>query len=343
MEPYRNGKESIGGKMDGAESALTGNGNINGNIDVNIYGNINGNTHGNINGRISAAELKKYKKRSLFAEVWRNYKKNPSAMIALFVVLAIIAIAIVSQFVFDYKTDIVQQNIREKLQPPSLAHPFGTDNYGRDVLVRVLYGAKYSLSVGVVAVIISSVVGITLGLVAGYYGGLAEDLILRFCEIFTGIPSILMGVALMTAFGQSLGVLMMAIGIVYAPMYCRTTRAAVLPVRDEEYIEAARVSGVSDLRIMFSHVLPNALSPIIVQITMGVASAILCASGLSFLGLGVPIPMPEWGSMLSEGRDFMRDYMYLTIFPGLAIMITVLSFNLMGDGLRDALDPKLKE
>ena len=152
-----------------------------------------------------------------------------------------------------------------------------------------------------------------------------------------------MGVALMTAFGQSIGVLMLAIGLVYSPMYCRTTRAAVLPVRDQEYIEAARVAGVGDLGIMFNHVLPNALSPIIVQVTMGIASAILCASGLSFLGLGVPIPMPEWGAMLSEGREFMRDYMYLTIFPGLAIMITVLSFNLMGDGLRDALDPKLKQ
>ena len=194
-----------------------------------------------------------------------------------------------------------------------------------------------------VAVAISCIVGVSLGLIAGYYGGVIEDLILRFCEVFTGIPSILMGVALMTAFGQSIGVLMLAIGLVYAPMYCRTTRAAVLPVRDQEYIEAARVAGVGDLGIMFNHVLPNALSPIIVQVTMGIASAILCASGLSFLGLGVPIPMPEWGAMLSEGREFMRDYMYLTIFPGLAIMITVLSFNLMGDGLRDALDPKLKQ
>ena len=286
---------------------------------------------------------KQYKKRSIAAEVWRNYKKNPSAMIALVLVVIIVFVAIFAQFFYDFKKDIVKQHIKEKFQKPSAEHWFGTDNYGRDVFTRVIYGTKYSLSVGVVAVAISCIVGVTLGLIAGYYGGFIEDLILRFCEVFTGIPSILMGVALMTAFGQSIGVLMLAIGLVYAPMYCRTTRAAVLPVRDQEYIEAARVAGVGDLGIMFNHVLPNALSPIIVQVTMGVASAILCASGLSFLGLGVPIPMPEWGAMLSEGREFMRDYMYLTIFPGLAIMITVLSFNLMGDGLRDALDPKLKQ
>ncbi len=295
------------------------------------------------NKKATDSGQKQYKKRSIAAEVWRNYKKNPSAMIALVLVIIIVFVAIFAQFFYDFKKDIVKQHVKEKFQKPSREHWFGTDNYGRDVFTRVIYGTKYSLSVGVVAVAISCIVGVTLGLIAGYYGGVIEDLILRFCEVFTGIPSILMGVALMTAFGQSIGVLMLAIGLVYSPMYCRTTRAAVLPVRDQEYIEAARVAGVGDLGIMFNHVLPNALSPIIVQVTMGIASAILCASGLSFLGLGVPIPMPEWGAMLSEGREFMRDYMYLTIFPGLAIMITVLSFNLMGDGLRDALDPKLKQ
>lgn len=295
------------------------------------------------NKKATASGQKEYKKRSLAAEVWRNYKKNPSAMIALVLVVIIVFVAIFAQFFYDFKKDIVKQHVKEKFQKPSAEHWFGTDNFGRDVFTRVIYGTRYSLSVGVVAVAISCIVGVTLGLIAGYYGGVIEDLILRFCEVFTGIPSILMGVALMTAFGQSIGVLMLAIGLVYSPMYCRTTRAAVLPVRDQEYIEAARVAGVGDLGIMFNHVLPNALSPIIVQVTMGIASAILCASGLSFLGLGVPIPMPEWGAMLSEGREFMRDYMYLTIFPGLAIMITVLSFNLMGDGLRDALDPKLKQ
>ena len=260
--------------------------------------------------KFTAAELQQYKKRSMFGEVWRNYKKSPSAMIGLVVLVIIIAVAIVAQFIYDYDTDIVQQNIKERFQTPSAEHPFGTDQYGRDVLTRVLYGAKYSLAVG---------------------------------EVFAGIPSVLLGIAIMSAFGQSIVVLMFAIGLVYVPMFARTARAAVLPVRDQEYIEAARVSGVGDLKIIFGHVLPNAMSPIIVQVTMGVANGILTASSLSFLGLGVPVPAPEWGAMLSGGREFIRDYGYLTLFPGLAIMITVLVFNLMGDGLRDALDPKLKQ
>ena len=283
------------------------------------------------------------KKRSFMSEMWRNYKKNPSAMIGLAIVIVIIIVAIIAQFALDYNEDIVKQNMKERLQKPSSAHLMGTDQYGRDVLVRVLYGAKYSLSVGIVSVAISCLLGSTLGLIAGYYGGVIENLILRFTEIFMGIPSVLLGIAIMAAFGQSLVVLMFAIGLVYVPMFARTARAAVLPVRDEEYIEAARVSGVSDLKIIFSHILPNSLSPIIVQVTMGVANGILTASHLSFLGLGVPVPAPEWGAMLSGGRDFIRDYSYLTFYPGFAIMITVLSFNLMGDGLRDAMDPKLKQ
>ncbi|NLJ58186.1 MAG: ABC transporter permease [Tissierellia bacterium] len=293
--------------------------------------------------KYSVEELNAYKKRSIASEVWRNYKKSPSAMAGLIVIFIIIVVAIIAQIVYDYDVDIVQQDIMNRLKEPSSEHLFGTDQYGRDVLIRVLYGAKYSLSVGIVSVAISCLLGSSLGLIAGYYGGLVENIILRACEIFMGIPSILLGIAIMSAFGQSLLVLMFAIGLVYVPMFARTARAAVLPVREQEYIEAAKVSGVSDLRIIFTHVLPNSMSPIIVQITMGVANGILTASSLSFLGLGVPVPAPEWGAMLSSGREFIRDYSYLTFFPGLAIMITVLAFNLMGDGLRDALDPKLKQ
>lgn len=293
--------------------------------------------------KYSNTELKAYKKRSIAKEVWRNYKKSPSAMIGLIILVLIIIVAIFAQISYDYQVDIVEQDIMNRLQKPSSEHIFGTDQYGRDVLARVLYGAKYSLSVGVISVAISCVVGSTLGLIAGYYGGITENIILRTCEIFVGIPSVLLSIAIMAAFGQSIVVLMLAIGLVYVPMFARTARAAVLPVRDQEYIEAAKVSGMSDLSIIFTHVLPNSLSPIIVQITMGVANGILTASQLSFLGLGVPVPAPEWGAMLSSGREFIRDYSYLTFFPGLAIMITVLSFNLMGDGMRDALDPKLKQ
>lgn len=265
-------------------------------------------------------------------------------MIGLIIIIAIVIAAIVSQFVFNYDTDIVQQDIMNQFLPPlTEGHLLGTDQYGRDELTRVLYGAKYSLAVGIVSVAISCLFGCTMGLIAGYYGGVVENIILRFCEVFMGIPSVLLGVAIMTAFGQSLAVLMLAVGLVYVPMFARTARAAVLPVREEEYIEAAKVSGVGDLKIIFSHVLPNSLSPIIVQVTMGVANGILSASFLSFLGLGVPVPAPEWGAMLSSAREYIRDYGYLCTFPGIAIMVTVLSFNLMGDGLRDALDPKLKQ
>ncbi len=296
------------------------------------------------NPAFTSADLRAYKKRSLSQEVWRNYKKSPSAMIGLVIIIAIVIAAIVSQFVFNYDTDIVQQDIMNRFQPPlTEGHLLGTDQYGRDELTRVLYGAKYSLAVGIVSVAISCLFGCTMGLIAGYYGGVVENIILRFCEVFMGIPSVLLGVAIMTAFGQSLAVLMLAVGLVYVPMFARTARAAVLPVREEEYIEAAKVSGVGDLKIIFSHVLPNSLSPIIVQVTMGVANGILSASFLSFLGLGVPVPAPEWGAMLSSAREYIRDYGYLCTFPGIAIMVTVLSFNLMGDGLRDALDPKLKQ
>ena len=294
--------------------------------------------------RYSSEDLRAYKKRSLTQEVWRNYKKSPSAMIGLIIIAVIVVVAVIAQFTFNYEVDIVQQDILNRFQPPlSPGHLLGTDQYGRDELVRVLYGAKYSLAVGIVSVAISCLLGSSLGLIAGYYGGAVENIILRVCEVFMGIPSVLLGVAIMAAFGQSLAVLMLAVGLVYVPMFARTARAAVLPVREEEYIEAAKVSGVSDLKIIFGHVLPNSLSPIIVQVTMGVANGILSASFLSFLGLGVPVPAPEWGAMLSSGREYIRDYGYLTTFPGIAIMVTVLAFNLMGDGLRDALDPKLKQ
>ncbi|NLB82203.1 MAG: ABC transporter permease [Clostridiaceae bacterium] len=293
--------------------------------------------------KYSVEELKEYKKRSIAKEVWRNYKRSPSAMLGLIILCIIVIVAIVAQILYDYEVNIVQQDIMNRLQKPSVEHIFGTDQYGRDIFSRILYGAKYSLSVGIISVAISCLLGSTLGLIAGYYGGLVENIILRTAEIFVGIPSVLLGIAIMAAFGQSIVVLMLAIGLVYVPMFARTARAAVLPVREQEYIEAAKVSGMSDLSIIFSHVLPNSLSPIIVQVTMGVANGILTASQLSFLGLGVPVPAPEWGAMLSSGREFIRDYSYLTFFPGLAIMITVLSFNLMGDGLRDALDPKLKQ
>ena len=293
-----------------------------------------------MNLKTTIVKPKKYSKAS---DIWYNFSHSKGAMAGLIVILLIVILSFYAQLHYDFQEDIVKQHIAERMQHPSPAHWFGTDQFGRDIFARILYGAKYSLIVGISSVFVSCVFGGFLGLVAGYYGGVTENLILRFCEIFVGIPTILLGIAIMNAFGQSTGALILAIGLVYVPVFSRTTRAAVLPIREEEYIEAAKACGVSDLKIILSHVLPNCLSPVIVQCTMGVANGIITASSLSFLGMGIPQPAPEWGAMLSSGRDFIRDYSYMTMFPGLAIVITVVALNLVGDGLRDALDPKLKK
>lgn len=284
----------------------------------------------------------KYKKRSQGAEIWRRMRKNKGAMLGLVLVVLIVLTAIFSGVFLDYEQDVIGQNISQRLQFPSLAHPMGTDDLGRDVMSRLLYGSRYSLSVGVVAVVIALIFGVTLGSVAGFFGGKLEEVIMRASDMLAAVPSILMAIAIVSALGQSTLNLMIAVGVTSVPQFVRITRAAVLTVRNQEYIEASRSIGLNEFKIIWSHVLPNCLSPIIVQTTLRVASAIISASSLSFLGLGVPSPDPEWGSMLSAGRKFIRGYSYLTLFPGLAIMITVLSLNLLGDGLRDALDPKLK-
>jgi peptide/nickel transport system permease protein len=282
------------------------------------------------------------KQRSAKAEIWRNFKRNRGAIIGLAILGTIVFLAIASEFIFDYDTQVVRQRVSERLQGPSLKYPLGTDQYGRDIMTRIIYGARFSLSVGIVAVMVSLVVGATLGLVAGFYGGVIENLIMRVSDVFGSIPSILLAITISAAFGQSMFVLMVSVGIVSVPAFARVARAAAMTVRDQEYIEAARAAGARDWQIIAYHVIPNSMAPILVQCTMRVASAIIAASSLSFLGLGVPLPAPEWGAMLSEGRGFIRNYSYMTLFPGLAIMITVLAINLIGDGLRDAMDPKLK-
>lgn len=285
---------------------------------------------------------RQYKQRSQSAEVWRRMVKNKGAMLGLAIVILLALVAIFADVLFDYDKEIINQNIANRFQRPSWEHPFGTDNLGRDVFKRVLYGTRFSLSVGIVAVAIALVFGVTLGAVAGYYGGRTEEIIMRITDIFAAVPNILMGIAIVAALGASTINLMIAVGVTSIPQFVRVTRAAVLTVRNQEYIESAKAIGLNDAAIIFGHVLPNCLSPIIVQSTLRVASAIISASSLSFLGLGVPAPAPEWGSMLSAGRSFIRLHGYLTIFPGLAIMVTVLSLNLLGDGLRDAMDPKLR-
>lgn len=279
---------------------------------------------------------------SYIAELWRDFKKNKGAIFGLIILGVIIVTAIISTFLIDYETQIVQMNIPEMFQKPSLEHWCGTDNFGRDIFLRLIYGTRYSLLIGVCSVMFSLLIGTTLGILAGYFGGVLEQIIMRVVDVFSPIPSMLLAVCLTTAFGQGMIVLMAAIGVAAAPAFAQVARASVLTVREQEFIEAARASGAKEYHIILRHVLPNALAPVLVQTTLQVANAIVAASGLSFLGLGVPTPMPEWGAMLSEGRAFIRDYSYMTLFPGLAIMITVLAINMIGDGLRDAMDPKLK-
>ncbi|MBF4692123.1 ABC transporter permease [Fusibacter ferrireducens] len=276
-------------------------------------------------------------------ELWYRFKKNKGAMLGLFIIVFLVLVALSADFLLDYKTDVIGQNLKERLQSPSLTHLFGTDELGRDLFFRVIYGARFSISIGVISVSIGLITGTFFGAIAGYFGGYIEEVIMRITDIMSAIPSILLAIAIVTALGASTLNLMIAVGVASIPEFVRITRASVLMVRNQEFIEAARALGVKEWKIIISHVLPNALAPIIVQTTLTTGSSIISASGLSFLGLGVPAPAPEWGSLLSAGRKFIRGYAYLTLFPGMAIMFTVLAFNLMGDGLRDVLDPKLKQ
>ena len=280
--------------------------------------------------------------RSQAAEIWKRLKKNKGALLGLGIVVFLVVIALTVPLWVDYDTQVIAQHVSERLKTPSATHLMGTDDKGRDIFYRLLYGTRYSLAVGFVAVCIALVLGVTLGSIAGFFGGGIENLIMRTTDIFAAVPSLLMGICIVSALGASTLTLMIAVGLTSVPQFVRITRAAVLTVRGQDYVESAKAIGIPDWKIIMRHIVPNCLSPIIVQTTLRIGSAIITASSLSFLGMGVPSPAPEWGSMLSAGRNFLRGYSYMTFFPGLAIMITVLAFNLVGDGLRDAMDPKLK-
>lgn len=287
---------------------------------------------------------RQYRKRSRMGELWHRLKKNKGAMVGLVIVVLLVLIALTCDLWMSYEDDVIAQSISQRLQKPSAAHPLGTDNFGRDLLARLLYATRYSLSVGFVAVVIALFLGLIFGALAGYYVGTPLDnIIMRALDILHAIPSLLLGIVLVTAIGASTATLMIAVGVAAVPNLARTVRAAVLSTRNEEYIESARAIGVPEWKIILKHILPNCLSPIIVQFTLRIGSSIIAASSLSFLGLGIPAPAPEWGGMLSDGRQFLRGSPHITLFPGLAIMITVLAFNMIGDGIRDALDPKLKK
>lgn len=285
----------------------------------------------------------KAKKRSQLLEIWQRLRRNKMAMLGLAVIIGLVLCAIFADVLFDYDTIVIKQNIGERLQGPSSAHWFGTDEFGRDILARLVHGSRVSLVVGIVSVSIALLIGGTLGALAGFYGGKIDMVIMRVMDVFLAVPSILLSMTIVAALGTNLFYVMLAIGISSVPNYARIVRAAVMGVKDQEFVEASRAMGASNATIIFKEVIPNCLAPIIVQVTLSVAGAILSTASLSFIGLGVQPPSPEWGAMLSSGRQYMRDALHLTLFPGLAIVITILALNLLGDGLRDALDPRLKQ
>lgn len=300
---------------------------------ANVYNSDNSSLNVNINT---------YKKRGQGKEIWRRFRKNKLAMMGLIILAVLIIMALSADLICDYQTKVIEQNYMERLQTPNADHLLGTDAYGRDILYRIIHGARLSLSIGIITIFSSLFVGLVFGCLAGYYGGFMDGLIMRITDVFLAIPPLLLAVAVVGVLGPSYINLIIAMGVGYVPYFARVVRAPLLQIRDREFIEAAKAVGTSDFRIISRHILPNILSPIVVQVSLGVADAIKTAASLSFIGLGIQPPSPEWGTMLSEGQDFIRQFPHLIIFPGLFIVIAILALNLIGDGLQDAVDPKLK-
>ncbi|WP_418040762.1 nickel transporter permease [Paenibacillus xylanilyticus] len=272
-------------------------------------------------------------------EAWRTFRRNRLALAGLIIIVFFILLAFLAPYISPY--DYKEQVLTERLQAPSAEHWFGTDDLGRDVFSRVLHGARISLWVGFFSVIGSIIAGALLGLVAGFYGKWADMLISRLFDILLAFPGILLAIAIVAILGPSLQNALLAIAIVNIPTYGRLVRSRVLSLRQEEFITSARTLGANNMRILFRHILPNSLTPLIVQGTLGIGTAIIEAAALGFLGMGAQPPDPEWGKMLSDSRQFLQKAPWTLIFPGLSIMLTVLGFNLLGDGLRDTLDPKM--
>ena len=287
--------------------------------------------------------MSEYKKQSQWKEVWGRLRRNKSAMAGLIVIVLICLMAIFADVLADYETQAITQNIAEKLQTPSAAHWFGTDEFGRDIFARCVHGSRVSLMMGLLSTVLSFSLGLLLGAIAGYYGGMVDSVIMRIMDMLMCIPSILLALVIVAALGTSIPNLLLAITIGNAPSFARMIRASIITVANQEYIDAARICGTKNRRIILRHIIPNTMGPIIVQATMSVAGCITATAGLSFVGMGIQAPRPEWGAMLSSGREFMRYYPHVVIIPGLFIVITALAINLFGDGLRDAMDPRLKD
>ena len=287
--------------------------------------------------------------RTLWQEALIRFKSNRLA-VAGFLFISLLIIISIGTFIIDkvdggtiYTNYVINQNLSNRLAPPSLEHIFGCDEFGRSLLYRIIWGTRYSLFIGITAILIATIIGGIIGSIAGYYGGKIDMVIMRFMDVFLAIPSMVLAIALVAALGTSMFNLLLSIAVPQIPRLTRVVRAAVMSVRDKEYIESVKAVGAGNLRIITQYIIPNAVAPVIVQATMSSASAILSIASLSYLGLGVEPPIPEWGSILMSAKTYMRDAWHLSIIPGIAIMLTVLSLNLFGDGLRDALDPKLKK
>ena len=282
------------------------------------------------------------KRNSQLPEIWRRYKKNKAAMVGLVILIFIILIAVFADVIVPYEKCIEQVG-SERLQGPSAAHWFGTDDLGRDLFARVIHGSRYSLLIGVSTSLMALAAGAILGASAGYFGGMVDNIICRITDVFMCVPPILLSLAVVAALGSNMKNLIIAITVSCIPGNIRLIHSVVLTVAEQDYVEAARSYGASHARIIFKYVLPNAMGPIIVNTTMAISDMILSAAGLSFIGMGIQPPSPEWGALLSNAQKYMFTSLYLLIFPGIFILLSSLSFNLVGDGLTDALDPKLKD
>lgn len=291
-------------------------------------------------GNIQTAVPQTEKVPGPWREAWRSFKKSKSAVVGAGIVVFFVLLAIFGPLIAPYGMN--EQNLANRLLGPSGDHWFGTDDLGRDILSRILYGARLSIWVGFASVVMSVVVGTFLGVIAGYYGRWVDTIISRIFDIMLAFPSILLAIAIVSVLGPSLTNALIAIAIINVPTFGRLVRSKVLSVKQEEYILAAKAIGMKNNRILWKHILPNSMTPVIVQGTLAVATAILECAALGFLGLGAEPPAAEWGKMLSDSRGYLTNAPWALFFPGIAIMLTVIGFNLMGDGLRDALDPKMK-
>ncbi|MEM3658769.1 MAG: ABC transporter permease [Candidatus Hadarchaeum sp.] len=273
-----------------------------------------------------------------FMRPWRWLLARPLFLLGLTLVFAISFVAMIAPLISPY--DPIKINLASRLQPPNPSHLLGTDHLGRDLLSRLLYGTRVSLMVGVTIAGMSCILGSILGLTSGYFGRTVDNVIMRVCDMFFAFPPLILAMAIAASLGPSLQNTMLALVIVWWPRYARLARSQVLSLRELDYVQAAKAAGASHVRIMLRHILPNVFSPVVIQTTLDIGQAILMAASLGFLGFGAQPPTPEWGLMASEGRVYMRDFWWYPTFPSLMILITVLGFNLLGDGLRDALDPR---